>query len=82
MTDPKKTLDSDKNRLQAVSDALSVLVGWMREELASDDGTETFELIRLHTAITDAQGRQRLMNVARREAARCQAGDLSEPATS
>ena len=61
----------DNIRLQAVSDALSVLVNWMREEKASDFASETFELIRLHTAITDTQGRQRVMNVARREAERC-----------
>ena len=67
--------NDDDGRLQRVSDALAILVEWMREEQASEFASETFELIRLHTAITDPQGRQRVMSIARREAERCQKTD-------
>jgi hypothetical protein len=71
MSERRAPPDDDGSRLLAVTDALDVLLRWMREELASDEANETFELMHLHTAITDAQGRQRVMNVARREAERC-----------
>lgn len=64
-------------RLQEIADALGLPISWFHEGQAPPFATETFDLIRLYAAITDAQGRQRVMNLAQREVARCQAIDRS-----
>ena len=60
-------------RLKQIADALGIPVSQLYAERDQPPVGDVFELIRLYAAIDDVQGRQRLMNVARREAARCQA---------
>ena len=60
-------------RLKQIADALGIPVSQFYGERDPPPVGDVFELIRLYAAIDDVQGRQRLMNVARREVARCQA---------
>lgn len=66
-------------RPREIADTLGIPVSQLYGERTVPLMRDVPELIRLYAAIDDAQGRQRLMNMARREAARCQASDGSAP---
>lgn len=60
-------------RLQEIADALGIPVSALSDEKAPLPFVEVRDLIREYAAITDPQGRQRVMTVIREEAARCRA---------
>jgi len=66
-------------RLQEIADALGIPVSWLHEERVPPFANEAFDLLRLYAAITDGQGRQRVMTLAQREAERCQTTDETQP---
>lgn len=75
MADPSDPATQHSACLQEIADALGISVNWFYEEKAPPFTTEAFQIIRLYTAITDVQGRQRVLNFARSEAERCQSHD-------
>ena len=60
-------------RLKQIADALGIPVSQLYGERDPLPVGDALELLRLYATIDDVQGRQRLMNAARQEAARCQA---------
>ncbi len=48
-------------RLQEIADALGIPVSWLHEGRVPPFANEAFDLLRLYAAITDGQGRQRVM---------------------
>lgn len=65
-------------RLQEIADALGIPVSWLHEGRVPPFANEAFDLLRLYAAITDGQGRQRVMTLAQREATRCQTLDKAQ----
>ena len=65
-------------RLQEIADAVGIPVSWLHEGRVPPFANEAFDLLRLYAAITDGQGRQRVMILAQREAERCQASDETQ----
>ncbi len=60
-------------RLKEIADALGIPVTALYDEQPPLPFVEVRDLIREYAAITDPQGRQRVMVVMREEAARCRA---------
>jgi hypothetical protein len=58
--------------LRRIAETLGIPISQFYQEGASPPAAELHDLIVAYSAISDAQGRQRVMNVARREAERCQ----------
>ena len=59
-------------RLKEIADALGISVDRFTEGGDSPFVGDVLDLMRLYASITDLQGRQRVLNVVRREAARCE----------
>lgn len=57
-------------RLQEIADALGISPDQFRAGRASPFVDGALDLMRLYAAISDLQGRQRVLNIARREAER------------
>jgi len=60
-------------RLQEIADALGIPVTALYDEQPPLPFIEVRDLIREYAAITDPQGRARVMTIIRQEAARCRA---------
>ncbi len=73
MAKPSSSAAQSGARLKQIADALGIPVSQLYGERDPLPVGDALELLRLYAAIDDLQGRQRLMSVARREAARCQA---------
>lgn len=67
------------DRLRAIADALGVPVSALFE-LSPSEIADVSTLMRLWAAITDVQGRRRVLNLARAEAGRCGYREVEERA--
>lgn len=81
------TRQSDLNvqsnrRLEEIARAIGVPVSSFYDKTGGSDATGLPTLVRLFAAINDPQGRDRVIDVARWEAARCQVSQSSEPQSS
>ncbi len=66
-------------RIRDIAEALGLPVSAFDNAYAQTPLHEVRDLLLAYLSITDLQGRQRVMNVVRREASRCQAPPDSEP---
>lgn len=78
MSEPPRHNSQTNPRLEELADAFGMPVSAFLEKHPQSFVREACDLIRLYAAITDDQGRLRLMDVAVREAARCRLSNISE----
>lgn len=67
---PSPPQEPTQARLREIADALGISPDQLRAGRASPFVDGALDLMRLYAAISDLQGRQRVLNIARREAER------------
>jgi hypothetical protein len=70
MSSPSSPPAPPHTRLQEIADALGISPDQLRAGQASPFVDGALDLVRLYATISDLQGRQRVLNIARREAER------------
>lgn len=79
MTASEDLLHQHGRLVRQIADALGIPVVQLLDADAFPFTGELLDLIRSYTSIDDAQGRQRVLNAARREAVRARSSVRSNP---